>query len=64
MMMTWAIFWALIGTLGGKADEDGCNRLAVELSARPVLDIRGFAERTIRGFVPSGSREVRHSAGR
>ncbi|KQW17036.1 hypothetical protein ASD08_23395 [Streptomyces sp. Root369] len=43
--MTWAGFWALIGTLGGRADEDGCNRLAVELSARPVLDIRGFAER-------------------
>nr|WSZ20878.1 DUF4240 domain-containing protein [Streptomyces canus] len=43
--MTWAGFWASIGTLGGKADEDGCNRLAVELSARPVLDIRGFAER-------------------
>lgn len=42
--MTWADFWALIGTLNGKADEIGCRRLAAELSNRPVSDIQGFAE--------------------
>ncbi|MFE2094900.1 DUF4240 domain-containing protein [Streptomyces sp. NPDC057582] len=45
MMMTWADFWALIGTLGGKTDEAGCRRLAAELSNRPVSDIQGFSER-------------------
>ncbi|MHB9847778.1 DUF4240 domain-containing protein [Streptomyces krungchingensis] len=45
MMMTWADFWALADTLGGKADPEGCRRLAAELSDRPVSDIHGFAER-------------------
>ncbi|MFC8434444.1 DUF4240 domain-containing protein [Streptomyces sp. NPDC057253] len=45
MMMTWDEFWALIGTLKGEADDFGCNQLAVELGARPVAEIRGFAER-------------------
>ncbi|MFF8865863.1 DUF4240 domain-containing protein [Streptomyces sp. NPDC015139] len=45
MVMTWADFWAWIGTLDGRADEAGCGRLAAELSKRPVSDIQGFAER-------------------
>lgn len=43
--MTWVDFWALIDTLGGTADEASCERLANELSGRPVVDIQGFAER-------------------
>ncbi|MEU4039347.1 DUF4240 domain-containing protein [Streptomyces collinus] len=45
MTMTWAGFWALIGTLDGEAGEAGCLRLAEELSELPVHDIEGFAER-------------------
>ncbi|MFD9104107.1 DUF4240 domain-containing protein [Streptomyces virginiae] len=43
--MTWADFWALIGTLHGEATQASCARLAEELSRRPVHDIIGFAER-------------------
>ncbi|MFJ3517877.1 MULTISPECIES: DUF4240 domain-containing protein [unclassified Streptomyces] len=43
--MTWADFWALIGTLNGEATQMGCRRLAEELSRRSVPDIIGFAER-------------------
>ncbi|MER5309881.1 DUF4240 domain-containing protein [Streptomyces sp. NPDC002773] len=43
--MTWADFWALIATLNGEATEESCQRLAEELSRRPVSDIIGFAER-------------------
>ncbi|MFI6944313.1 DUF4240 domain-containing protein [Streptomyces sp. NPDC050418] len=45
MMMTWADFWSLIDTLGGKADEPACARLVADLSRRPVPEIEGFAER-------------------
>ncbi|WP_079406120.1 DUF4240 domain-containing protein [Streptomyces sp. 3211] len=43
--MTWADFWALIATLNGEATQEGCQRLAEELSRCPVADIIGFAER-------------------
>ncbi|MFD7033382.1 DUF4240 domain-containing protein [Streptomyces sp. NPDC059917] len=42
--MTWAHFWALVATLNGEATQKSCQRLAVELSQRPVSDIIGFAE--------------------
>ncbi|WP_299530508.1 DUF4240 domain-containing protein [uncultured Streptomyces sp.] len=45
MRMTWGDFWSLIGTLEGKADREGCGRLADKLSRRSVPDIIGFAER-------------------
>lgn len=43
--MTWDDFWALIATLHGEATAERCERLAEELSRRPVADIVGFAER-------------------
>ncbi|MGW8950270.1 DUF4240 domain-containing protein [Streptomyces sp. NPDC055709] len=43
--MTWADFWARIATLDGEATHANCQRLAEELSRRPVPDIIGFAER-------------------
>ncbi|MFK0014893.1 DUF4240 domain-containing protein [Streptomyces sp. NPDC091027] len=43
--MTWADFWSLIATLNGVATQESCQRLAKELSRRPVPDIIGFAER-------------------
>ncbi|MFF7759360.1 DUF4240 domain-containing protein [Streptomyces griseorubiginosus] len=43
--MTWAAFWAQIATLNGSATQMGCQRLAEELSLRPLPDIIGFAER-------------------
>ncbi|MFI8363338.1 DUF4240 domain-containing protein [Streptomyces sp. NPDC085612] len=43
--MTWADFWSLIATLNGVPTQESCQRLAEELSRRPVPDIIGFAER-------------------
>jgi hypothetical protein len=43
--MTWADFWALIGTLDGEATQENCQHLAEELSRRSVPDVIGFAER-------------------
>ncbi|MGW2204734.1 DUF4240 domain-containing protein [Streptomyces sp. NPDC001774] len=45
MRMTWADFWDLIATLDGATTQASCERLAEELSRRPVPEIIGFAER-------------------
>ncbi|MET9636459.1 hypothetical protein ABZY83_08560 [Streptomyces virginiae] len=36
MRMTWADFWALMGTLNGEATQASCRRRAEELGRRPV----------------------------
>lgn len=44
-MLDWDEFWDLIDLLGGRADDDACERLTEVLATRSKSTIVGFADR-------------------